>query len=144
MPRRKSNLSKKTANQLVNIDSSSKKSSKRSMKQNEAALRNLANARQAKKAYEELRKEGFNRSNISEATEIIQQQLSRLSSFHPENNPAVAQLLEEVGGNLPTQEQISKMSQSEYYTYATSLRSYSRIRCIHYYLHGYYCNGYER
>ena len=131
MPKRKSDLSKKTANQLVNMGNSSSKKVKkgsgkstRSKKQNEAALRNLAKARQAKKAYDELRKQGFNRENIGEATDIIQQQLSRLSSFHPENNPAVAQLLEEVGGNLPTQAQISAMSNSEYYTYATSLRSF--------------------
>lgn len=131
MPKRKNSSTKKAANQLVNIESSSKKgakkssgTAKRTKKQNEAALRNLSKARQAKKAYEELRKQGFNRENISEATEIIQQQLSRLSSFHPENNPAVAQLLEEVGGNFPTQAQISKMSQGDYYTYATSLRSF--------------------
>lgn len=118
MAKRKNSSSKKQTNQL------GKNGSKRTQKQNEAAARNLAKARQAKKAYEELRKQGFNRVNIWEATEIIQQQLSRLSSFHPENNPAVAQLLEEVGGNFPTQAQISNMSQSEYYTYATSLRSY--------------------
>lgn len=131
MARRKSDLSKKTTNQLVNISSfssnkakKSSRGSKRTENQNQAALRNLAKARQAKKAYQELRNQGFNRENIGEATEIIQQQLARLSSFHPENNPAVAQLMEEVGGNFPTQAQISAMSQSEYYTYATSLRSF--------------------
>ena len=137
MPRRNNDLSKKTTNQLVNMGNSSSKgvkkgsknsksstSSRRTKKQNEAALRNLSKARQAKKAYQELREQGFNRENIGEATEIIQQQLSRLSSFHPENNPAVAQLLEEVGGNFPNREQISAMSQSDYYTYATSLRSF--------------------
>lgn len=91
---------------------------------NDAALRNLQKAREAKKRYYELRKEGFTRENVVEATQAIEGQLQRLSAFKPENNPAVAQLLDEIGGEFPTANSLAAMTNAEYYKYATSLRTF--------------------
>lgn len=96
----------------------------RTEKQRQAAIQNLAKARAAKKRYQNLRREGFKEGNVEEATEIVQNQLNRLSVFQPENNPAVAQLLAEVGGELPSADQLAEMTKSEYFRYATSLRTF--------------------
>ena len=96
----------------------------RTKKQNEAALRNLQKAREAKKRYQALRKEGFSFENVAEATSIIEDQLHRLSTFDPQNNAAVARLMENIGGQFPTANELANMSKSEYYKYAGALRSF--------------------
>lgn len=96
----------------------------RTKKQNEAALRNLQKAREAKKRYQTLRKEGFSFENVAEATSIIEDQLHRLSTFDPQNNAAVARLMENIGGQFPTANELANMSKSEYYKYAGALRSF--------------------
>ena len=96
----------------------------RTKKQNDAALRNLQKAREAKKRYQALRKEGFSYENVAEATSIIEDQLRRLSTFDPQNNAAVARLMENIGGQVPTANELANMSKSEYYKYAGALRSF--------------------
>ena len=96
----------------------------RTKKQNDAALRNLQKAREAKKRYQALRKEGFSYENVAEATSIIEDQLRRLSTFDPQNNAAVARLMENIGGQFPTANELANMSKSEYYKYAGALRSF--------------------
>ena len=93
-------------------------------KSNEKTLRALKKAREAKKKYQTLRKEGFTFNNVAEATEIIQKQLSRLSAFDPQSNVAVARLMENIGGDFPTANELAAMSKSEYYKYAGALRSF--------------------
>lgn len=113
-------------NVVVSQQNTSQKSAKkpRSQKQNEAAIKNLKKAREAKKRYQELRKQGFSYENVAEATSIIQEQLSRLSAFDPQNNAAVARLMENIGGEFPTANELAAMSKSEYYKYAGALRSF--------------------
>jgi len=111
MPRKKIDQKKKVKRKLTQL-------------QNQAALANLAKARAAKMAYYNLRKQGFTRENVYEAGNIISNAIERLSAFDPESNPAVSQLLYEIGGEFPSQEEIANMPQSEYFKYATSLRNY--------------------
>lgn len=96
----------------------------RSEKQNKAAVQNLKKAREAKKRYQALRKEGFSHDNVAEATSIIEEQLHRLSAFDPQNNAAVARLMENIGGEFPTANELASMSKSEYYKYAGALRAF--------------------
>lgn len=124
MPPKKKIDTNKKVNKSVTIVSSGKAIKHRSQAQNEAAVRNLVKAREAKQKYQKLRKEGFNRENVTEATNIIANQLDRLSSFSPESNPAVAQLMAELNGRFPTANELADMTNSEYYRYATSLRSF--------------------
>ena len=124
MPPKKKIDTNKKVNKSVTIVSSGKAIKHRSQAQNEAAVRNLVKAREAKQKYQKLRKEGFTRENVAEATNIIANQLDRLSSFSPESNPAVAQLMAELNGRFPTANELADMTNSEYYRYATSLRSF--------------------
>ena len=94
----------------------------RTKKQNEAAIRNLKKAREAKKKYQTLRKEGFSFDNVAEATSILEDQLQRLSSFDPQSNAAVARLMQNIGVEFPTANELASMSKSEYYKYAGALR----------------------
>ena len=84
----------------------------------------LAKAREAKERYQTLRNEGFSNENIVEATEAIEEMFNRFSSYTPQSNPAVAQLMEEIGGEFKTAEELSSLPKSEFYKYATSLRTF--------------------
>ena len=127
MPKKKIDQSRQATQGVVSLASTVKSNqSNRSWtaKQNEAAIRNLKLAREAKSMYQKLRKEGFTRDTVTEATQIIEFQLNRLSTFQPEKNPAVAQLLDEIGGTFPSANELATMSNSEYYKYATTLRTF--------------------
>ena len=127
MPKKKIDQSRQATQGVVSLASTVKSNqSNRSWtaKQNEAAIRNLKLAREAKSRYQKLRKEGFTRDTVTEATQIIEFQLNRLSTFQPEKNPAVAQLLDEIGGTFPSANELATMSNSEYYKYATTLRTF--------------------
>ena len=100
--------------------SSSKSTSK---KQRAAARRNIKKAQKVNKEYYSLRKRGFTKETIGEASEQIWSQITSSNLLSPENNPATAQLLRETGG-IKTQEEIDMLSRGEYIKYATALRSF--------------------
>lgn len=123
---KKINLNKKVTKSVASTSSSKVK-----RVPSEAQLAALAKARQAKKDYANLRQTGFTRDRAGEAGALIEKNLERLNIAAGGYNPAVAQLMEEVG-QIRTQEEINNMSKKEYYKYATSLRvflddSYSSI-----------------
>ena len=125
-PKKKSDF-KQVKKNVVTVASGGKNVQKfntRSQAQNEAAVRNLVKAREAKQKYQKLRREGFTRDTVAEATEVISGQLDRLSVFQPENNPAVSQLLSELGGQFPSANELASMTNAEYYRYATTLRTF--------------------
>lgn len=103
-----------------------KKVSKNKIMSNKASkkqLESLAKARAAKKSYAELRTAGFNRGNISEASRIIEAEISHLDYINKGANPAVNKLLSEIG-DFKSAEEIEGMTKQEYYRYATSLRAF--------------------
>ena len=112
---------KNTTIQIANLSSAPPKR-KRTQKQTEAARANIAKARQAKASYKELREQGFDRTTIFDATETIARELD-YRGMTADINPAVAQLYSEIG-SFKTQEELEQMSKSEYYKYATSIRSF--------------------
>lgn len=91
--------------------------------QRKAALENLAKARKMKSEYAKLRSEGFSRETIAKAQQVIKSVLDRFSNYSPESNPAVAQLLDEIG-SYKTKEELDSMTNAEYYKFATSLRAF--------------------
>ena len=104
----------KSTIQIVNM-STSKPKRQRSKKQTEAARANIAKARAAKASYAELRTQGFDRSTILDATQTIQDELTR-TGMTAEINPAVAQLYSEIGA-FKTEDEIEQLSKAEYYKY---------------------------
>lgn len=92
-------------------------------KQKAASKRNIKKAQKVNKEYYSLRKKGFTKESIGEASEQIWAQITSSNLLAPENNPATAQLLRETGG-IKTQEEIDQMSRGEYIKYATALRSF--------------------
>lgn len=103
-----------------------KKKNNRTAKQSLAALENLKKARAAKARYRELRSEGFSSKNIDEivkATDTINDMMYRFRTYHVENNPAVMQLMDEVG-YFRSQSELQQMSKPEFFSYATSLRTF--------------------
>lgn len=123
-PKKKIDAGGTKKKRTVKIANNAKSASYRTEAQNAAAAKNLQKAREAKKRYYELRKEGFSRSNVNEAIDIINTVLNRTASFKPENNPAVAKYMAEINYNLPTKEQIESMSNSDYYKFATATRAF--------------------
>lgn len=116
---------KKSTMQIVNLATNKGKSQSkkpRTQKQIEASKQNLGKARQAKAAYQELRRQGFDRYTIYSATQTIQNALQRMD-MNADNNPAVSMLFNEIG-SFKSEEDIENMTQSEYYRYATSIRSF--------------------
>lgn len=95
----------------------------RTEKQNAAAIANLKKARQTRQAFAALRREGVTRDTIEYASEKIDEMLDQFANYSPENNPAVAKLLSEVG-YLRTPSQLAELKQSEYVTYVTALRDF--------------------
>lgn len=91
--------------------------------QREAAMRNLAKAREAKKKYAKLRQEGFNRDTVFEAQKTIYETMEKYKNYNPELNPAFMQLLDEIG-YFRSEQELKDMSTKEYYKYATSLRTF--------------------
>ena len=85
-----------------------------------AAVSNLEKARAAKKEYMRLREQGFTRENVYSATATIEQMLRRNSNFLIELNPAVSQLMDEIG-DFRTASELASMTNKEFYRYATSL-----------------------
>lgn len=125
MAPRKKIQNKKTTMQIVNLaqgKGTSKSKKPRTQKQIEASKQNLGKARQAKAAYQELRRQGFDRYTIYSATQTIQNALQRMD-MNADNNPAVSMLFNEIG-SFKSEEDIENMTQSEYYRYATSIRSF--------------------
>ena len=126
MAKRKINLDKKVTKSVANMSSSKTKRIT-----SKAQLESLAKAREAKKQYAELRRSGFTRETAGEAGAMIEKTIDRLKIAAGGYNPAVEQLMSEIG-YIRNQEQIDNMSKKEYYKYATSLRvflddSYSSI-----------------
>lgn len=132
MAKRKINLNKKVTKSVADLSSNKRTSSSKIKRTpSQAQLEALAKAREAKRQYAELRKSGFTRETAGEAGAMIEKTIDRLNIAAGGYNPAVAQLMGEVG-YIRNQEQIDKMSKKEYYKYATSLRvflddSYSSI-----------------
>lgn len=123
--RKNSNIKSGTKStiQIVNMSTSTAKPKRqRSKKQTEAAKANIAKARAAKASYAQLRTQGFDRTTILEATQTIQDELTR-TGMTAEINPAVAQLYSEIGA-FKTEDEIEQLSKAEYYKYATSIRSF--------------------
>ena len=123
-PKKKIDAGGTKKKRTVKIANKTKSGTYRTEAQKTAAAKNLQKAREAKKRYYELRKEGFSRSNVNEAIDIINTVLNRTASFKPENNPAVAKYMAEINYNLPTREQIESMSNSDYYKFATATRAF--------------------
>lgn len=109
--------------QIVDMTSSKKTKVKRSDAQREAARKNAQKARAAKASYADLRKRGFSRETIYTTTETIQEELTK-NYMSSETNPAVSQLLTEIGGRFREPEELKNMSQAEYFKYATSIRQF--------------------
>lgn len=109
-----------------NIQNNAVPKKQRTQKQREAAIQNLKKARDAKKHYAELRSAGFSSENIDamiQATNAIEEMMHRFSSYNVESNPAVMQLMEEIG-DFKTKSEIMSMSMPEFYKYATSIRTF--------------------
>lgn len=126
MAKRKINLNKKVKRSVASTSSSKAK-----RVASESQLAALAKAREAKRQYAELRKSGFTRETAGEAGAMIEKTIDRLNIAAGGYNPAVAQLMGEIG-YIRNQKQIDNMSKKEYYRYATSLRvflddSYSSV-----------------
>lgn len=126
MAKRKINLNKKVTKSVAHSSSTKVKRTP-----SQAQLQSLAKAREAKRQYAELRKSGFTRETAGEAGAMIEKTIDRLNIAAGGYNPAVAQLMGEIG-YIRNQEQINNMSKKEYYRYATSLRvflddSYSSV-----------------
>lgn len=113
----------KTKKSSIGRGGAGKPKKPRSEAQRNASKANLEKARQARANYRELRKTGFTRETIVKATDLISEILNN-PLFDPETNPAVDTLMKSTGGIFKTDDEIEKMTKSEYYKYATSIREF--------------------
>lgn len=122
MPKRKIDLSKKTTIQIVKLGSSKTKRVP-TVKQQEAARKNLEKARQAKFNYKDLRERGFRTESVFAATQKIQDFLEESDIMRSDSNPAVARLFDEIGA-FKTEEELASLSKGEFYKYTSSIREF--------------------
>lgn len=93
------------------------------LKQQEAARKNLEKARRAKFNYKDLRERGFDTRNVFEASRTIENYLQQSDAMRTDTNPAVARLFDEIGG-FKSEEELASLSKGEFYKYTSSIREF--------------------